>query len=80
MFARLYANSRSIESTILLKLSGLLTGSSFVASIDNVDSSLYTSSTDLSTKETDILSLQCEVQRLKYALRLRTSECEVFIT
>jgi hypothetical protein len=80
MFARLYANSRSIDATILLKLSGLLTGSSSVARINSVDSSFYTETTASSTKETDTLSLQCEVQRLKYALKSVTSDCEVFIT
>lgn len=80
MFARLYANSRSIDATILLKLSGLLTGSSSVPSFNNIESSFYTSTTASSIKETDTLSLQCEVHRLKYALKSMTSECEVFIT
>ena len=80
MFARLYANSRSIDATILLKLSGLLTGSSSVPSINNIESSFYSSSTASFTKETDTLSLQCEVQRLKYTLKSVTSECEVFTT
>lgn len=81
MFTRFYKKSYSIDENILLKLSGLLTGSSPVAASSTMRSNSYNSSSALySLVDSDLLSLQCEIERLKYALKSVTDDREVTIT